>query len=351
MNTVAIDLFCGAGGLTRGLINAGIKVKVGIDIDNDCQFAYENNNKAEFINKPVEELSGKELLQYYPRNSIKLLVGCAPCQPFSTHTFKYRKDKEINEIDNPKWFLLRHFKRLVSEIEPDIVSMENVPELINKNVFIEFVELLEKEGYFVSYSIVKCIDYGIPQNRRRLVLLASKYNNINIIKPTHSTSNYVTVNDAIANLSKLNAGEQSKKDPLHVAAQLSEKNYKRIKHSIPGGTWKNWPENLLLECHKKKSGSSYTSVYGRMEGDKPSPTITTQFYSYGTGRFGHPTQDRAISLREGAILQTFPKDYQFFDNNKKINLRKTAMLIGNAVPVKLGEVVGKSILEHLKGVK
>lgn len=349
MNINVVDLFCGVGGLTNGLINSGIKVVAGIDMDKSCKYAYEKNNNTIFIEDGIENISAEQLNNLYPVNTdIKVLVGCAPCQPFSTHTFKYKKDREVTEETDPKWFLLNHFKRLIVEASPHIVSMENVPELCKKDIFRDFVKCLEDNGYTVSYEIVKCVEYGIPQNRRRLVLLASKLGEIKLIPSTHTKENYITVKQAIGNLEKIVAGGISKKDPLHRSANLSEKNFKRIKQSKPGGTWRDWDKSLINKCHKKNTGSTYSSVYGRMEMEKPSPTITTQFYSYGTGRFGHPVQDRALSLREGALLQTFPAGYVFCDNFENVSFSKIAMMIGNAVPVKLGEVIGQSILAHLK---
>ena len=143
----------------------------------------------------------------------------------------------------------------------------------------------------------------------------------------------------------------NKKDPLHKSAGLTEINLKRIKQSKPGGTWRDWDKTLLPECYKKPSGKSFGSVYGRMEWDKPSPTITTQFYSFGTGRYGHPEQDRAISLREGALLQTFPRNYKFFKDIDNISISTISRHIGNAVPVDLGKIIGMSINEHLKNIK
>ena len=121
---------------------------------------------------------------------------------------------------------------------------------------------------------------------------------------------------------------------------------RRIKSSKPGGTWRNWPKDLLVNCHRKKTGATYSSVYGRMEWGKPSPTITTQFHRYGTGRFGHPEQHRAISLREGAILQTFPRGYRFI-KGKNFSSTVVARHIGNAVPPRLAEFIGKSIKNHI----
>ena len=344
-----VDLFCGVGGLTKGLSNSGLNVVAGVDIDNSCRYAYEENNDAVFIENGIENISAEFLNSLYPiDNEIKVLVGCAPCQPFSAHTFKYRKDKEITEETDPKWFLLHHFKRLIIETTPHVISMENVPELCKKEIFYDFVETLKEHGYSVSYEVVNCVEYGVPQNRRRLVLLASMLGDIEIIPPTHKRDSYITVEQAIGSLENINAGAISENDPLHRCANLSSTNLRRIRQSKPGGTWRDWDKSLINKCHKKETGSTYSAVYGRMEMEKPSPTITTQFYVYGTGRFGHPYQDRALSLREGALLQTFPACYEFVEKNEDIFFGKIAMMIGNAVPVRLGEAIGDSILFHIE---
>ena len=212
----------------------------------------------------------------------------------------------------------------------------------------DFVELLKSEHYNVSYSVVYCPDYGVPQTRKRLVLLASRLGEIKLIPPTHKEEDYVTVRDTIGHLPKLNAGEINAEDPLHRSTALTAINLKRIKSTPEGGGWHDWPEELVLDCHKKKAGKTYGSVYGRMNWDKPSPTMTTQCTGLGNGRFGHPEQDRAISIREAAMLQTFPKTYKFFNNEENISITLASRYIGNAVPPRLGEVIGKSIMTHLK---
>ena len=195
---------------------------------------------------------------------------------------------------------------------------------------------------------VYCSDYGIPQGRKRHVLLASKLGNIEMIKPTNLPANYLTVRDAIGHLPKIVAGAQHKSDPLHICAGLSELNLERIRHSIPGGTWKDWPTRLVSDCHSKYTGQTYVGVYARMVWDAPSPTMTTQCYGFGNGRFGHPEQDSAISLREAAAFQTFPQGYKFLPPTKKIAVARLGKMIGNAVPVALGVAIGKSLVRHVR---
>lgn len=340
-----VDLFCGIGGLSHGFVREGFDVVAGIDTDESCKYAFEANNEAKFISKSVTDISGSELDSFFGDN-IKVLVGCAPCQPFSSYSFKDKEKKD------GKWKLLYEFGRLIRETKPTIISMENVSQLLNfkkEPVFDNFISDLKKMGYHISYEVVNCPDYGIPQNRKRLVLLGSKLGEIHLIPKTHNKGNYVNVKDAIGFLPKIEDGIKNNEDPLHISRKLSPLNKTRIKSTPYGGGWKDWDEELMLECHKKSSGKSYPSVYGRMVWEKPSPTVTTHCIGYGNGRFGHPEQDRAISLREAALLQTFPMDYKFFNKeNENISTVKIARQLGNAVPVKLGEVVAKSIKEHLK---
>ena len=345
MKTSAIDLFCGIGGLSYGLKKAGIPVLAGVDLDASCRFAYEQNVQAEFVLKDISKVRGEEINEKYwsGNDQVKILAGCAPCQPFSTHSNKVKNKKQTK-----RWRLISEFKRLVEETNPDIVTMENVANLANQKIFKDFVAFLEQNGYFVSYSNVYCPDYGIPQKRRRLVLLASKYGAISLIPKTHSEENYVTLRQAIGHLPPVEAGEICESDPLHRTTKLADINLRRIKASKPNGTWLDWNEDLQLACHKKNTGKTYKAVYGRMSWDEPSSTITTQFYNYGTGRFGHPTQNRALTIREAAILQTFPEDYKFYKTEKDIFIKRLGVYIGNAVPVELGVVIGKSILNHIE---
>lgn len=337
-----IDLFCGIGGLTRGLINSGLNVIAGFDIDPTCQYTYEHNNNVNYNIENVRNLTGADIDALYDDDVLKILVGCAPCQPFSQMRFKLG---EANAQDE-KYNLLLEYGRLIQEVRPTIVSMENVPQIQDTNIFAEFLNILQTNGYQVDYRVIYCPDYGIPQTRRRFVLVGSTLGPITIIDPTHNR-NDIHVRDFIQELPPIEAGGTDPNDALHRSASLSEINLERIRHSVPGGTWRDWPEELRCECHRKPTGQSYSSVYGRMTWEQIGPTITTQFYCYGTGRYGHPEQNRALSLREGAMLQTFPVDYDFIDPNRDFVFRDIARHIGNAVPVRLGEVIGETILAHL----
>ena len=340
-----VDLFCGIGGLSYGLKTGGFEILAGFDLDWTCQYAYEHNNEAKFNYKDIKSVTKDDILPLYSQNAIKVLAGCAPCQPFSSYAFK-NKQKDPNKYD-----LLYEFGRLVKEVHPDIVTMENVPAIASfklKDVFNDFVKTLKEEQYKVSYQVVYCPDYGVPQTRKRLVLLASRLGDIKLIPPTHSKDTYVTVRQTIGDLESLEAGEASMTDPLHRCAALTPLNLRRIQATPYGGSWKDWPEELVLECHKKSGGKSFGSVYGRMEWDEPSPTMTTQCTGIGNGRFGHPEQNRAISAREAALLQTFPLSYRFFSDEEGVSLTKASRYIGNAVPPRLGEVIAESIKQHIR---
>ena len=341
-NATAIDLFCGVGGMTHGLVKEGINVAAGIDNDPTCKYAYEKNNAAKFLQADIREIKASEIKALYPKGHTRILVGCAPCQPFSGYTSKQPK--------GDKWSLLYSFADLIEKTQPDIVSMENVPGLLKfkrPRIFNEFTQRLKDAGYHVTHSIVYCPDYGIPQTRSRLVLFASKYGDIKLIDKTRKQGEYKTVEDTIKNLPELSDGETCPDDPLHKAAKLSPMNKRRIEATPPAGGWKDWDKDLVLKCHTKKKGKSYVSVYGRMRWDSPAPTMTTLCTGIGNGRFGHPEQDRAISLREAALFQTFPKKYAFIDPAVKFCAKAISRQIGNAVPVTLGRVVAKSIKEHL----
>ncbi|HZV61786.1 MAG TPA: DNA cytosine methyltransferase [Methylophilaceae bacterium] len=344
MSIKAVDLFCGAGGLTHGLISSGINVVAGYDIDPICKWAYEKNNKgAKFFHTDVSKVSGKDIETHLLGAEIRLLAGCAPCQPFSTYSLG-KTDQQ-----DKRWTMLDEFARLVDETEPDLITMENVPQLLKHEIFQKFKSHLEELGYEVTSQVIACADYGIPQDRKRLVLLASRLGGPLSVRPRNPRKDRVkTVRQAIGSMPPIKAGEVHYKDKLHAASDLNEINLKRIRNSKPGGSWKDWDESLISDCHKSETGKSFGSVYGRMEWSKPSPTITTQFYGFGNGRFGHPEQDRALSLREGAILQSFPKRYSFVPKKQVVETRNIGRLIGNAVPVKLGKVIGESIIEHVR---
>jgi DNA (cytosine-5)-methyltransferase 1 len=341
-STAVIDLFCGAGGLTYGLKSAGLTVKAGVDLDPSCKHPLEENTGARFECRNVEDLTSVELESWFGDADIRVLAGCAPCQPFSTYS------QSRKSVDG-RWELLKHFQRLAIELKPQIVTMENVPGLAKQQVWVEFIGALRSADYQVSWCEVACEEYQVPQSRRRLVLLASLLGPIELRASDDKLK--LTVKDAIGGLPRIGAGEASPDDRLHASAGLASTNLERIRASRPGGTWRDWPEELRAACHRKRTGKTYPSVYGRMEWNKPAPTMTTQCYGFGNGRFGHPEQDRAISLREAAIIQSFPIEYSFLAPDDDVSFERLGTLIGNAVPPKLGEAIGRSILEHIEAVR
>ena len=336
----AIDLFCGGGGLTCGLRQAGVDVRMGVDFDGRCQYAYEHNNDAKFLHKSVTDVTAGEVCANFRPGRVSMLAGCAPCQTFSKYNQKATwRDK--------RWLLLDQFTRLVRETQPQLVTMENVPKLKEQRVFDRFTDALRDLGYHVCHQVVDCPAYGLPQLRQRVVLVASVFGDIELPSPP-ANAHVQTVREIIGGLPPLRAGCRDPRDRLHFCAALSPLNLRRIKASRPGGTWRDWPPKLVAKCHLQPTGRTYGGVYGRMSWDKPAPTMTTQFYGFGNGRFGHPEQNRAISVREGALFQGFPRDYQFLPEGAPSNISLLGKMIGNAVPVQLGRLIGETFVAHLR---
>ena len=337
-----VDIFCGVGGLTHGFVKEGFRVLAGFDSDETCRYAFEKNNSAKFIKKNVKNLTGEEVNRLYGKDDLRILVGCAPCTPFSKYTQGRSGDK---------WKLLREFRRVILQTMPDIISMENVPELAKHKAFRRFVSALEKAGYKVSHTIVFCPDWGVPQTRRRLVLLASRLGEISLLpRKTHPKSRHRTVRLQIGEMPPLRAGQTHTRDRLHSCRSVTPINLKRLKATPEGGSWADWDDDLRLKCHKKSTGKTYRSIYGRMVWDDFAPTLTTHCTGIGNGRFGHPDQNRAISLREAAMLQTFPRSYRFVEPRKPMHNKTLSRQIGNAVPVRLGRIIARSIRCHLENV-
>lgn len=334
---VCVDLFCGAGGLTRGLLDAGIKVVAGIDWDKKAKETYERNNGVPYIKKDIAEIKGSEVKELLKNDSGKLflLAGCAPCQPFSTRNAK-KKDLD------PRIGLLKEFGRLVVETKPDLVFMENVPGLVSREpgIFEEFKAVLDGEGFQFDVAVIDAKNYSVPQTRKRLVLFASK-KDIKVPGPANLDEEALTVRDVLFSLPPLNAGEANPEIPNHKCYVLNEINMRRIRQTPhDGGSRFDWEDKTLIpKCHAGKKG--FSNSYGRLKWDEPAPTVTTKFYTYSCGRHGHPEQDRALSLREGALLQSFPLDYVFYGGMQDVGKQ-----IGNAVPPKMAYWFGRHFVEH-----
>ncbi len=333
-----IDLFCGAGGLTFGLQQAGVSVVAGIDLDPSSEFPFTSNNHSQFVQADVRDLGVNDLSKLYPAGAIRLLAGCAPCRPFSP----FRRGTDNSK--DKEWGLLAEFARLAAGLMPELLTIENVPGLSSRRIFHDFVRKLSQLGYHIDWRSVYCPRFGVPQYRRRLVLLASRIGPISVPTGPLSPDRYRTVRDTLESLPRLAAGKTDPTDLLHRARSVTTLNLRRLRASRQGGTWEDWPKSLRAKCHLKRSGLSYRSVYARMTWDEPAPTITTQAYNFGTGRFGHPDQDRSITLREAALLQTFPRHFRFVKPGAKVRFAPVGRLIGNAVPPRLGLFVGKEIM-------
>ncbi len=331
----AIDFFCGVGGTTRGFLDAGIDVVRGFDIDSDCQAAYSHNNtQSQFCVADVRTLTSKDALRGIKKRKGELLLfsGCAPCQPFS----KLARAKR--EGGN----LLEAFGRLVEECSPDLIFVENVPgiqRVRGRSTFSRFIRRLSANGYHFIFDVINAADYGVPQNRARLILIAAKGLPVSFPPFTHGPQAlhpYPSVRSAIGHYPPLKAGECHPIIPNHRAMNLSEMNLRRLKATpSDGGDRRAWPTELTLACHARLS-SGHTDVYGRMRWGQPAPTLTGRCVSVSNGRFAHPVQHRGLSLREAAALQTFSDDFQFFGPMASI-----AQQIGNAVPVRLAQMFGE----------
>jgi DNA (cytosine-5)-methyltransferase 1 len=344
MPITVVDFFSGCGGTSLGLRGAGMKIAAGIDNDPDSAGTFRLNfPEAEFVEKDIRKVATGEIRQVMPHEGKVLFSGCAPCQPFS-------KQNRLRRGDDPRRELLGEFQRFVVELLPDYVLVENVPGMQNVSgdgVFHEFVKTLKKRknGYKVTWGVLPALSFGVPQTRKRLVLLASRSGSLSLPEPTHSTGGLptATVRDYISDLPALHAGETDAEDSDHAAMDLSALNLRRIAATAEGGGRETWSADLQLDCHKGHAGHS--DVYGRLAWDRPASAITTRCLSYSNGRFGHPEQDRALSLREAACLQTFPRSFRFAGS-----LLSKGRQVGNAVPPLMAKAIGQAIMGEAGGV-
>jgi len=339
----AVDFFCGAGGMSYGLYCGGISVLGGVDVDTECQRTYEDNIPgARFFKADITELTETSLAKYFGlrRNDNHLVFcGCSPCQFWSRVPTDRRRSRKTA-------FLLVHFERFIRHFRPAFVVVENVPGLHKKkkqSLLPQFLEFLESNGYSWDEGVVDASDYGVPQHRHRYLLLATRLRK-SIQLPQPCTDSSLTVRRFIGvGLTTLSAGQKDSTDPLHHAASLSPRNLRRLQATPANGgdrsSWRNDPD-LQLEAYAGRDGI-FRNVYGRMFWDRPAPTITTRFHSLSNGRFGHPEQHRAVSLREGAILQTFPQQFRFHGRNQASIARQ----IGNAVPPAMALRIAQRLVE------
>ncbi|QLC23455.1 DNA cytosine methyltransferase [Parasphingopyxis sp. CP4] len=338
-----VDFFCGCGGTSAGLREAGMSIVAGIDFDPEAGRTFERNfPEACFFEADIQTFQYYDLVPLLPRDRTVPLMfaACAPCQPFTKqNTAKKVRDKRKNLLDE--------LHRFVRAFRPEYILVENVPGLQkvrkDQGALGRFLKLLRSLSYRIDVQILRSQDYGVPQSRRRLVMVASLMGEITIPEPTHGPGRdcpeYEKVWTWIGDLPPIAAGEKHPDIPNHVAANLSDLNLKRIDATPEGGGRLDWPEDLKLRCHQNHGG--HTDVYGRLHKDRPAAAMTTRCISLSNGRFGHPTQARAISVREAARLQTFDDDFIFCGTPNE-----TAQQIGNAVPVRLAKVLGDTCMQH-----
>jgi len=335
------DFFSGCGGTSEGLRQAGMDIVLGMDINTDAAQTFQRNfPKASFICADIREVKEDAIAEYIRTcgDAPLLFCGCAPCQPFS----KQNGDKKENDQRRD---LLDEFGRFVRHFKPHFVFCENVPGLQtipnSKGPFARLLALLAELEYHFVHSVLDSQDYGVPQRRSRLVLIASRSGKIELPKATHGPDRknpHSTVGEWIKGLRALEQGEADPKDPAHHASSLSPLNLKRIKATPPGGSRRDWPDDLVLDCHRY-SHNSHSDVYGRLRENQPASAMTTRCVSLSNGRFGHPRQDRAITVREAACLQTFPRHFVFCGSKTSM-----ACQVGNAVPVLLARTFGKQFM-------
>jgi len=346
----AVDVFAGGGGLTVGLKRAGFQVAGAVETEKHAFSTYKvNHPEVQAFKQDIRTIKGECLLALSPTGEIDLLAGCPPCQGFSSLTSKYKRHDPRNE-------LVTEMRRLVEEIRPRVVMMENVPGLAKKGkpLFDDFLGMLSALGYVSDYRVLQVADYGVPQSRRRLVLLAGKGFPVTLPEPTHArvASNglepWRTVRNVIKDMPKplTLAKSQEQGGPQefnwHIVRTLAPQNKRRLVKAKPGKPWSSIPKRLRPPCHKDRS-AGFSNVYGRMSWDEVAPTITAGCTTFSKGRFGHPEKDRTISVREAALLQTFPSDY-IFDTPY---MDHVCNIIGNALPCDFAEALASAAFKAL----
>lgn len=336
MEDLAIDLFAGCGGLSTGLEDAGFKVALAVELDEVAVSVYRENHKNTIvINKDIKNVTGEEISRLLKGKKVRLLAGCPPCQGFSAMRRLNRKSACRDSRNS----LILEYVRLVREIEPEAILLENVPALQRYYLFSSVIKELKELGFYLAYDVLDASQYAVPQRRRRFVLLGSKHKQPELPNPSKEK---VNVFDAIGYL-----GDPSTSlDPLHHIYSHHGERISNLITMIPhdGGSMKDLPSSFELKCHKKK-GIGFSDVYGRMSWGKEAPTITGGCLNPSKGRFLHPEQDRSISAREALLLQTFPQNYSISGN---ISREKIALLIGNALPPAFARAQGEALKETLQ---
>ena len=337
MELLSIDIFSGVGGLTEGMHQANFKTELAFEIDELASKAYQlNHSTTTVITKDIRKVSIAEIKRKLNGKTIHLLAGCPPCQGFSS----IRRLNRTTPVDDDRNNLIMEYVRLVKALKPYTIMMENVPGLVEYDLFKKAIKILSEElNYNIDFKVVNVKDYGVPQSRRRLVLVGSRLGEIKVAPPINKKS---TVKETIGHLPK----PEKSDDLLHkIFPNHTEKIKKRIALTPKdGGSWKDLPKKYILECHKKDN-VGFNDVYGRLRWDNYSTTITGGCLNPSKGRFLHPEQNRNISAREAALLQSFSEDYKFPIDAP---VSKIALMIGNALPPKFSYHQSLNISNHIK---
>lgn len=350
----AIDLFAGAGGLSLGLRRAGFNVAAAVEVDPESANTYQANHpETKALVQDIRSVTAEDI-RTIVNGPLDLLAGCAPCQGFCSLTRKY-KDRQ-----DPRNDLVLVMADLVKQLAPSLVLMENVPGLLTRgrSVFNRFLAVLKGAGYQASYAVLQMADFGVPQYRRRLVLVAGKGFAVSLPPPTHekqpekesTRQEWVTVRTALGKrrapvtlpVSQRSGGPRA--HDWHVVSELQPQTKRRLKAAIPGETWLGWKDSVRPSCHRG-GYKGFTNTYGRMSWDSVAPTITGGCITPCKGRFGHPDRRRyTISVREASLLQSFPEDYAFVTES----VSSACSQIGNAVPPLFAEAAGRHLTQQLQ---